>query len=99
MAVDANGNPIVEPTPPVKVEFSPEQQEHINTLFNQRFAKITSKHDAEMKAMSDAVEALKAKTVEPPVPPVTPPVKTANEEENARQMKAFLDAEKDKTKN
>jgi len=95
MAKDANGNEIVE-TPPAKVEFTPEQQEHINTLFNQRFAKITSKHDAEMKAMSDAVEELKAKAVVPP--PVVPPAKTATEEENARQMKAFLDQEKAVTK-
>jgi hypothetical protein len=98
MAVDANGNEIVTPPVPVKVEFTPEQQEHINTLFNTRFAKVSSKHEQEMKAMSDAIELLKTEATKPPVTPVTPPVKTATEEENARQMKAFLDEEKNKTK-
>lgn len=92
MAVDANGKEIVE-TP--KVEFTPEQQEHINNLFNQRFAKVATKHEQEMKAMSDAIEALKTKTAEPPAPPKAGD--TPTEEENKRQMKALLDAERQQT--
>lgn len=95
MAVDKDGNPIVE-NPPAKVEFTPEQQEHINNLFNQRFAKITSKHESEMKAMSDAIEALKTK---PPETKKDDPPSGGNDEENKRQMKALLDAERQNTTN
>jgi hypothetical protein len=95
MAVDKDGNEIVVPPTPPKVEFTAEQQEHINNLFNQRFGKIQSKHEQEIKGLSDSIELLKAKqTPEPPAPPA----KSATEEENARQMKAFLDQEKAVTK-
>ncbi len=92
------GTPVVTPeVTPAKVEFSAEQQEHINNLFNQRFAKITSKHDAEMKAMSEKLEELKVKADEVK-PPVVTPAPTATEkekeEEAKRQMKAYLDQEK-----
>lgn len=96
MALDKDGNEIVVPPTPAKVEFTPEQQEHINTLFNQRFGKIQSKHEQEMKAMSEAIETLKTKVPDPA--PVVPAAKSATEEENARQMKAFLDQEKAVTK-
>jgi hypothetical protein len=88
--------PVITPPEPVKVEFTPEQQEHINGLFNTRFAKVQTKHEAEMKAMSDAIEALKTTKVEPP-PVVVPP--SGDPEENKRQMKALLDAEKLQTRN
>src|SRR6185295_16467670 len=85
---------------PAKVEFSPEQQEHINNLFNQRFAKITSKHDAEMKAMSEKLEELKTKAEAAPVP-VVPSAATEKEkeEEAKKQMKAYLDQERLNTRN
>ncbi len=90
--------PVVDPaavvTPP---QFTAEQQEHINGLFNKRFATVQSKHDNEMKLMSDAIDALKAAkpvAVEPVV------VKDgADAEENKRQMKALLDQEKTQTAN
>lgn len=94
MALDKDGKEIVDAP---KVEFTAEQQEHINTLFNSRFGKIQSKHEQEMKAMSDAIEALKVKT-----PEVIPPAKkddATDAEENKRQMKALLDAERAQTTN
>src|SRR5271157_1072134 len=95
MPVEPVVTPVEPVIPPVKVEFTPEQQEHINNLFNQRFAKVTAKHESEMKAMSDAIEALKTKPVV-----VTPPVKEGNtSEDNVRQMREFLAQEKENSKN
>lgn len=78
-----------------KVEFTPEQQDHINKLFNSRFAKVTEKHEVEMKLMSEAIEKLKTPPVV--VPPIAPK-EGAVEAETARQMKEFLEAEKNNTK-
>lgn len=92
MAIDpVTGKEIVEAP---KVEFTPEQQEHINNLFNQRFAKITTKHESEMKAMSDSIEALKVKATPTPTPTPSP-----DTDENKRQMKELLDAERAQTTN
>lgn len=78
-----------------KVEFTPEQQEHINNLFNQRFAKVTAKHESELKEMSASIEALKAKTNV-----VVPPIDKGNtSDDNVRQMKEFLAQEKENSKN
>jgi hypothetical protein len=82
--------------PPVKVEFTPEQQEHINGLFNSRFAKIQSKHEQEMQAMSQKLEELKAAIPQKNDPPTNGGNNGGGnaDEENKRQMKALLDAEK-----
>jgi len=92
--------PIVTPTPEpeikpeVKIEFSPAQQEHINNLFNRRFAAVSTKHEAELREMSARIEALK--TAPPVVPVVVPPV--AKDDDTVRQMKDFLAQEKENTK-
>lgn len=86
--------PPVPPTPPTPPEFTPEQQEHINKLFNQRFAKVSEKHEQELKQMSEQFEALKKQVTPPPVVP-----KTGNsDEDNIRQMKEFLAQEKENNK-
>jgi hypothetical protein len=85
--------PVVEPP---KVEFTPEQQEHINKLFNQRFAKVSEKHESELREMSVKIEELKA-AVPTTVPTVVP--KNNNTDDNVRQMQDFLAQEKENTKN
>lgn len=87
---------IVPPVEPVvKPQLDAETQDYVNNLFNQRFAKIQSKHEQELKALSDKLEELKTA---PPVavPPVVVP--TTDPEESKRQMKQLLDAEKANTR-
>jgi hypothetical protein len=91
--------PAVAPAAPAApvVEFTAEQQEHINKLFNARFAKINEKHEQEIKGLSDSIEALKKET-KPAVAPVAP--KTENTtDENVRQMQGFLAQEKENSRN
>ena len=84
--------PVVEPPKPP--EFSAEQQEHINRLFNARFAKVSEKHEQELKQMSEQFEVLKKTVTPPPAPP-----KVGNtDEDNIRQMKEFLAQEKENNK-
>lgn len=88
---------VVEPAAAPKTpEFTAEQQEHINKLFNQRFATVQSKHENEMKLMSEAIQDLKTKQ---PVVVAEPVKEGADAEENKRQMKALLDQEKSQTAN
>lgn len=42
-----------------KVELTPEQQEHVNRVFDTRFAKIQKKHEESLAAMRAELEALK----------------------------------------
>lgn len=83
------------------VEFTPEQQDHINKLINTRFAKVTEKHELEMKAMADEVQAQKDKAAAAAAakPADDKGDKGGDAEENKRQMKALLDAEKLQTAN
>lgn len=87
-----------------KIEFSAEQQEHINKLFTDRFGKISGKHDSEMKAMADKLEEMK-KAIEDAGKKTTTTAAAAGSEpnkdddESKKQMKALLDAEKANTTN
>jgi len=76
-----------------KVEFTPEQQEHINRLFNQRFAKVAEKNDATLADLTTRLAAAEeaAKAVKKPV---DKSVDNADADEAKKQMKALLDAEK-----
>jgi hypothetical protein len=47
-----------------KITFTEEQQTAINTLINQRFAKVSEKHEAEKKALADEKAALQAQLEE-----------------------------------
>jgi hypothetical protein len=75
------------------VELTPEQQEHVNKVFNARFAKIESKHEEEMKALKTQLDSLTKKD--------DPPPGKKDEEDSAekKQFKGLLDQEKTRTKN
>lgn len=80
---------------PPKVEFTAEQQEAVNKLINDRFAKITSKHELEVKRLKDEAEAARQLQTAPVTPPVVPPVADATVD----QYKQIIEAEKLKVKN
>lgn len=73
-----------------KVEFTQEQQDHIQNLFNQRFAKIKEQEEAKAKALQEQIDALKAQQ------PTKEPV-AATDEELRKQNLALLNAEKQNT--
>lgn len=77
------------------VQLTPEQQEHVNTIFNSRFAKITAKFEEQINAQKAELETFKA-------------TKDADKEKDKdkdkdddgikKEFKGLLEAERNKTK-
>lgn len=88
------------PDPDVKpkVEFTAEQQDHINTIFNTRFAKISEQKDAEKKVLEDKVAALELAVAAKPKVDTPNDAPDAKVEEERKQTLNLLNAEKQQTK-
>lgn len=90
IGVDDKNNPA-----PPKVEFSKEQQDLINSLFDTRFGKITSKHNDEKKALQDKIDELtKLLDAKGTDDKDNKDGKGKDKENLEKQFKALLDAEK-----
>jgi hypothetical protein len=87
----ADGTP--NPSDKKPVELSPEQQEHVNRVFDSRFAKITSKYEEKLTAMQGELDKLTAGKKD------DPPPKDGEDTPEKKQFKGLLDQEKTKTKN
>lgn len=85
---------ITPPVEPVKIEFSAEQQAHINRLFDQRFATVQQKAEAAAQPLREEIEKLKkenaelaAKVAPPVAQPVTPPKPDAEREQTLQLLR------------
>ena len=84
--------PAITPDP-TKIEFSAEQQAHIQKLFDARFAAIATKKEAELKPLQDKVSALEAELAEArkaatPVDPAAPKTGEAEREQQLQILRA-----------
>jgi hypothetical protein len=79
-----------------KVELTPEQQEHVNRVFDTRFAKIQKKHEEAMQKMQAELEALKTNKTEEK--PDGKPHKDDEESPEKKEYKKLLEAEKNRAK-
>jgi hypothetical protein len=87
------GDGTPNPSDKKPVELSPEQQEHVNRVFDSRFAKITSKYEEKLTAMQGELDKLTAGKKD------DPPPKDGEDTPEKKQFKGLLDQEKTKTKN
>jgi hypothetical protein len=83
---------VIPSVDPVKIEFSPEQQAHIQKLFDQRFAAISTKKEAELKPLQDENAELKkqleeARKTTPHVDPVITKTPDAEREQTLQLLK------------
>jgi negative regulator of genetic competence, sporulation and motility len=82
--------PAIVPDQPAKIEFSAEQQLHIQKLFDERFAKIATRKEAELKPLQDELAETKRLLEEAkkaaPVVHVDPIVKPDAEREQTLQL-------------
>lgn len=78
------------------VELTKEQQEHVNTIFNTRFAKITAKYEDQIKSFQTELETLKS------VKDEKKDDKEKKEDDDKdgikKEFKGLLEAERNKTK-
>lgn len=90
-----------EPEVKAKVEFTTEQQEHINTIFNTRFAKISEQKEQEKKALEDKIAALEtavAAKAKETAKEGSAAADATKDEEARKQTLDLLNAEKQQTK-
>lgn len=81
-------------------QFSTEQQEFINKIINDRFGKVSSKHEAEKSALEAKVNELTTKLTEASTKTVESDLeKGKGKEQDKEQFKQLLDTEKTKVKN
>jgi hypothetical protein len=100
MATDADKlNQDGTPANQEKIEFSEKQQEFIQKMLDDRFAKIKNKHDSEVKKLTTELEDLRTKEKEKDALHPDDKKDDKKDDDGARkQFQSLLDAEKNKTK-
>lgn len=78
-----------------KVELSKEQQDHVNKIFDQRFGKITAKHEQEVARLAAELETAKAVK---DAAAVEAEKNKGEDDPEKKQFKGLLEAEKNKAK-
>lgn len=79
-----------------KVELTKEQQEHVNKIFDQRFGKITAKHELELSRLAAELET--AKAAKDAAAAAEAEGKKVEDDPEKKQFKGLLEAEKNKAK-
>jgi hypothetical protein len=81
-----------------KIEFTPTQQEFIQKLLDDRFAKVKNKHEKEVADIKKELEDARKKAEASHADDKKDDKKTADDDPQRKQFQSLLDAEKNRTK-